>query len=86
VWTSGTEESMVERLRQSPPDYVALISLNLSEHAILQYGAPGTPGALFLQWVHQNYKEDISWGQPFSGTRLKGAAVLHRIHDPPPKR
>ena len=86
VWTSGTEESMVERLRQTPPDYVALISENLSEHGILQYGAPGNPGALLLQWVHQNYKEDISWGQPFSGTSLKGATVLHRIHDPPPTR
>jgi hypothetical protein len=86
VWTSGTEESMVERLRQTPPDYVALISLNLSEHGILQYGAPGNPGALLLQWVHQNCTEDISWGQPFSGTKLKGATVLHRNHEPPPTR
>jgi hypothetical protein len=86
VWTSGTEEFMVERLRQAPPDYVALISENLSEHGILQYGSPGNPGALLLQWVHQNYQEDVSWGQPFSGNRLKGATLLHRIHNPPPPR
>jgi hypothetical protein len=84
VWTAGTEESMVERLRQAPPDYVALISLNVSEHGILHYGAPGTPGFLLLQWVHQNYTEATSWGQPFSDTRVKGASLWRRIHDPSP--
>jgi hypothetical protein len=74
---------MVERLRQAPPNYVALISENLSEHGIFQYGAPGNPGALLLQWVHQNYTEEISWCQPFSGTRLKGATVLRKTLAPP---
>jgi hypothetical protein len=57
---------------------VALISLDLREHGILQYGAPGNQGRLLLEWVHQNYTEEISWGQPFSGTQLKGASVLRR--------
>jgi hypothetical protein len=76
VWTAGTEESMVERLRKTPPDYVALLSLNLGEHGIQQYGAPGNPGRLLLRWVNENYVPVASWGDPFSGTRLKGARVL----------
>jgi hypothetical protein len=86
VWTSGTEESMVDQLRKAPPDYVALISLNLSEHGILQYGAPESRGRLLLQWVHQNYTEVVSWGQPFTDTHLKGASILRRTNDPPPSR
>jgi hypothetical protein len=78
VWTAGPEEALVERLRQTPPDYVALISLNLAEHGIRQYGAPGSPGYLLLQWVNQNYTAVASWGEPFSGTSLKGARVLRR--------
>jgi hypothetical protein len=78
VWTAGTEESLVERLRKAPPDYVALISLNLGEHGIQQYGAPGSPGHVLLEWVKQNYSPEASWGQPFSGTRVRGASVLRR--------
>jgi hypothetical protein len=86
TWTSGTEASMVEQLRRAPPDYVALISLDLGEHGIAQYGAPGSQGRLLLQWVHENYAGEISWGQPFSGTRLKGASVLRRTNNvAPPK-
>jgi hypothetical protein len=81
VWASGTEESKVERLRKAPPEFVALISVDLNEHDIPQYGAPGKPGWFFLQWVHQNYTEVISCGEPFSGTRLKGASILRRNHD-----
>lgn len=72
------EESQVERLRQSPPDYVVLISLDLTDHGIPHYGAPGNPGYLFLQWVNQNYTPVASWGAPFSGTNLKGASILRR--------
>jgi hypothetical protein len=86
VWTDEKEESMVERLRREPPEYVALISISLKEHGVLRYGTPGNPGALLLQWVHQNYTEVISWGQPFSGTTLKGATVLRRTHDTSPSK
>jgi len=76
VWTNAPEEVLVEQLRKGPPDYVALLSLNLAEHGVERYGAPGNPGRLLVEWVKQNYVPIASWGEPFSGTRLKGATVL----------
>jgi hypothetical protein len=78
VWTAGPEESLVERLRETPPDYVAMLSLNLEERGIEHYGTPGNPGHLLVEWVKQNYVPITSWGEPFSGTRMKGATVLRR--------
>jgi hypothetical protein len=86
VWAARAEEENVERLRKAPPDLVALMSLDLNERGIIEYGTPGNPGWLFVQWVHQNYTEVISWGQPFSSTRLKGASVLRRTDVPPPSK
>ena len=78
VWMAGTEESLLAHLRAAPPEYVALISMNVSEHGISQYGAPGNPGNLLVEWVNQNYIPTASWGRPFSGTEMKGATVLRR--------
>jgi len=78
VGGGGPDELRMESLRQSPPDYVVLISLDLGEHGIQQYGKPGNPGYLLLQWVNQNYTVEASWGDPFSGTNLKGARILRR--------
>jgi hypothetical protein len=78
VGAGGPDEPRMELLRQSPPDYVVLISLDLAEHGAQQYGKPGNPGYLLLKWVNQNYTPEASWGDPFSGTSLKGARVLRR--------
>jgi hypothetical protein len=78
VGAGGPEALLVERLRKSPPDYVALISLDLTEHGIRQFGAPGNFGELLLPWVKQNYSPVASWGDPYSGARMRGAAVLRR--------
>jgi hypothetical protein len=78
VGGGGPDEPRMERLRQSPPDYVVLISLDLAEHGIRRYGTPGNSGYLMLQWVNQNYTVAASWGDPFSGTNLKGARILRR--------
>jgi hypothetical protein len=78
VGAGGAEQSLVDRLRTAPPDYVALISLDLSEHGIHDYGAPGKDGWLLLQWVKQNYTVEAAWGEPFSSGRMKGAGVWRR--------
>jgi hypothetical protein len=80
VGGGGADELRMEELRQSPPEYVVLISLDLAEHGIRQYGAPGNPGYLLLKWAKQNYTVEASWGDPFSGTNLKGATILRRKH------
>jgi len=78
VGAGGPDEPLVERLRRTPPDYVVLISLDLAEHGVQQYGTPGNPGYLLLRWAGQNYTAEASWGDPFSGTNLKGARILRR--------
>jgi hypothetical protein len=72
------DEVRLEQVRLSPPDYIVLISLDLSERGIRHYGAPGNPGYLLLQWIEENYVVATSWGEPFSGTNLKGARILRR--------
>ena len=78
VGGGGPDELRMEQLRQSPPDYVVLISLDLAEHGVGEYGTRGNSGYLMLQWVDQNYAVEASWGEPFSGTNLKGARILRR--------
>jgi hypothetical protein len=78
VGGGGPDELRMERLRRSRPDYVVLISLDLAEHGATQYGTQGNPGHLMLQWVNQNYTVEASWGDPFSGTNLRGARILRR--------
>jgi hypothetical protein len=78
VGGGGPDELRMEALQRSPPEYVVLISLNLAEHGVQHYGKPGNPGYLLLRWVKQNYTEEASWGEPFSGTSLKGARILRR--------
>jgi hypothetical protein len=68
----------VEQLRRSPPDCVAIISLDLTEHGISDYGAPGKRGHILLQWVKQNYVPLASWGDPYSATNSKGASILRQ--------
>ena len=67
VGGGGRETSLVERLLQSPPDYVVLISLDTAEHGILHYGVPGGPGYELLRWVSQNYVPIASWGSRSPG-------------------
>jgi hypothetical protein len=78
VGTGGPDELRMEALQRSPPDYVVLISLNVAEHGIQHYGQRGNPGYVLLRWVNQNYVPVTSWGDPFSGTNLKGARILRR--------
>jgi hypothetical protein len=78
VGGGGPDEPRMEQLRKFPPDYVVLISLNLAEHGASQYGTPGHSGYLLLKWVNDNYTVVTSWGDPFSGTNLRGARILRR--------
>ncbi|HEX3988781.1 MAG TPA: hypothetical protein VHZ30_05070, partial [Verrucomicrobiae bacterium] len=78
VGGGAREESLLERLRQSPPEYVVLISLDTAQHGIKHYGAPRNPGYLLVHWAYENYTPIASWGEPFSGTNLKGARILRR--------
>jgi hypothetical protein len=70
-------------LRQSPPDYVVLISRPMPEYGISQFGAVGTPSHLILNWVNENYQSVASKGYtPFRSDNKKGAVILKKIQQP----
>lgn len=73
---SWSPQTQLQELRASPPDYVAEISLDWTDRGIRHYGAPGNEGYVLVKWVSQNYVPIASWGEPFSGTNLKGARIL----------
>jgi hypothetical protein len=72
-------EEIINRLRESPPDYVVLISRSMKEHGLKQFGAPGTPGEKTLQWITDNYFTIASrGGDPIVSGGEKGAVILKR--------
>jgi len=78
VALGSPEDKLVERLRKGPPDYIVEISGNFPGLTRRRYGAPDGPGSLVVPWINENYEAKGSWGEPFSGTNLKGARVLQR--------
>jgi hypothetical protein len=78
IGASWPAERQIQELRNSPPKYVVEISLDLTERGIRQWGTEGNPGYILVKWVNQNYVPVTSWGEPFSGTNLKGARILRR--------
>jgi hypothetical protein len=78
VSLGSPESELLARIRKSPPDYIAEISGNFPGLTRRQYGAPGNPGELIVPWIDDHYESISSWGEPFSGTNLKGARILHR--------
>ena len=77
-----TEEQMLEQLRKAPPEYVVLISRDLREAGIKEYGAPGGPGYLLKQWLLANRyaPEAQKGGNPLIAGLAKdnGAVILRR--------
>ncbi len=72
-----TEEELLDRLRQTPPDYVVLITWDLGEAGVGRYGTPGNPGYNVVKWLAQNYKIDAArGGDPLVAKARKGALIL----------
>ncbi len=65
------EDLYVKELARTPPDYVIIISRDLREHNIAQFGAPGQLGEKILPWLRENYVVEAS----LPG-RAKGATLL----------
>lgn len=59
------EETVVESLRQSPPDYVMLVDREMSEFGYGAFGSDGY-GDRILSWVSEHYEPVVQFGgQPF---------------------
>jgi hypothetical protein len=49
------EDLYIKQMARTPPDYVILMTRDLREHGILQFGAPGQLGEKIVPWLWQNY-------------------------------
>ena len=52
----GKEAAIVEKLKQAPPELVALLSRDLAEFGIARYGQKSGEGLELLTWVQSNYE------------------------------
>lgn len=68
----GAEAELVGQLRQQPPEWVAVIDVNLSEHGLPAFGTGVGNGELLMRWVKADYKleTEIAPRNP-SPSRLK---------------
>jgi hypothetical protein len=78
IGASWPAERQIMHLNTNAPDYVVEISLDLKERGVQHYGLPNNVGYILVEWIKQNYESVAAWGEPFSGTDLKGARILRR--------
>ncbi|HXI83936.1 MAG TPA: glycosyltransferase family 39 protein [Verrucomicrobiae bacterium] len=74
----GREALLVDELQRQPPDFVVIISRDLTEYGINRYGeAPGR-GQLLLRWVRANYRVFEAVGGDPLDVQQRGAIILQR--------
>ena len=83
-WLRGEDEkAFLEDLRQTPPDYVVLITRDLSESGIARFGAPGNIGYEVVKWVANNYSIEAGMGgDPLVLDARPGALIMRRKPTP----
>jgi hypothetical protein len=73
------EAAQVQRLAANPPATVVYLHRELGEHGITQWGGPGQPGHLMLNFFHQSYQPRLSvTGNP-SDPHRADALILARV-------
>jgi hypothetical protein len=76
--SGGREQTIVTALGRHPPDYVAIMSADLSDCGIERYGTEVGNGRLILNWVSENYKQSYSMGGDPLEWQGAGAVILKR--------
>ena len=77
--SGGRELELVQELERKPPDWVIIISRDLSEYGIKRYGESPDRGRALLAWVAKNYEVAASIGEdPFDRTQ-RAARLYARI-------
>jgi hypothetical protein len=67
------EEDYIRALGRARPDYVVLITRDMREYGLKNFGAPGSPGEMTVAWLRENYEAVDS----LRGT-VRGAVILRR--------
>ncbi len=75
----GNEEQLLQQMRERPPDFVVLISRDLSEFGVSRFGTPGNFGYEIVKWLAENYvAADRLGGDPLKEHGPPGAIILRR--------
>ncbi len=75
----GNEETLLHQMRERPPEFVVLISRDLSEFGISKFGTPGNFGYEIVQWLRDNYLVIGKLGaEPLAVDGPPGAVILKR--------
>lgn len=77
-WMVGERETdFLQRVAARPPDYVVLITRDLTEFGISRFGAPGNHGYELLKWVAVNYSVAAGFGgDPLAQDARPGAVIM----------
>jgi hypothetical protein len=76
----GREEQIVGELEKRPPDWVVIISRDLSDYGVDRYGADVGNGRLILQWVNANYSSLVSFGgDPLDRNQFGGIILKRKV-------
>ena len=69
------EQELVKTLDKNKPDKFVLISRDLTEYGVTQFGAKGQSGELIVDWILHHYKVSASHGQDPLKLASAGATV-----------
>jgi hypothetical protein len=73
------EDTYVKWLQGSPPDFIVLLSRDLSEYGKKRFGGEGVPGNQIIKWVYSNYDKMVSaGGDPLESKGPKGVIILRK--------
>jgi hypothetical protein len=73
----GTETDLLRQMRLTPPDYIVLITRDLTEFGVTRFGAPGNTGYEIVKWAASNYSVDAHLGgDPLAINDHPGAIIL----------
>lgn len=76
---NSIEAELLREMRLRPPDYVVLITRDLTEFGVARFGAPGNLGNDIVKWVFNNYTIDAHLGgDPLAIDDHPGAVILKR--------
>jgi hypothetical protein len=79
-WGRKTDEpSNLEAIQKDPPDYVILLTRNLTEWGIKRWGAEGNYGREVIKWVAMNYSVvGHMGGDPLALDDRPGVVIFER--------
>ena len=72
------EARMLNRLKEKSPDWVVVISRDLSEYGVTRYGAKSQSGEAIMAWVNANYRSAASVGSDPLAPNLIGGIIYNR--------